>query len=101
MKPKDELERLPITIGGYVTIDDDSDTVKPYIVAGLENGKATIYGLALTEECDDIIAEKLVYDINELIGIDDSFVNVYGSLWKMRDNLLNGIPFNVREPIPA
>ena len=97
MKCKDELERLPITIGGFATTNDDSDTVKPYIVADIKNEKAVIYGLALTEDCDDVIAEKLIYDINDLIGLDDSFVNVYGSLWNMRNKLLNGIPFNIRE----
>lgn len=99
-KAKDDLDRsIEIVRGGFVTFDDDESVVKPYIVSEVKDEKATIYGLALTPEHDDVIALKINCDVNMLIGMDDSFVNYNGSLYRLREKILSGEPVNIREAV--
>lgn len=99
-KAKDDLSRsIEIKRGVFVTFDDVESVVKPYIVSEVEDDKATIYGLTLTPEHDDVLALKITCDVKMLIGIDDSFVNYNGSLWRLREKILAGKPVNTREAV--
>ena len=93
-RAKNGLERKPINVNDFVTINDDSDTVEVHV--GIYDTMATIYALELTAEKDDIaIAEKFI-PLDELIYIDDIFVTVDSIMWQIRENLLNGKTIQTR-----
>ena len=89
-KPKDLLDRsIPITSGDFVTIYDDADFCKVGLVKSIDEGIAVIYNLLITEENDDIYLEEKEIEVSQLVYLDDSFVNVNGVLWQIRDCIKN------------
>lgn len=86
--PKDilieEAEGIEIKQGDFVTIYDSRDVVDTYYVDRIMEDKAMIVGLKLSPEKDDILPNRIIIDINKLIYINDSFVNVNGALWNLR-----------------
>lgn len=93
---KNGLERKPINVNDFVTINDDSDTVEVYVVKGIYDTMATIYALELTAEKDDIAITEKFIPLDELIYIDDIFVTVDSIMWQIRENLLNGKTIQTR-----
>ncbi len=93
-KPKDDLERdlkENLEVGDVVTIDDDANTVEVYIVKSIkDNELATICGLQITSARDDVYIEEITIPLKLLIYIGNSFINLNGYLWKVRDKILKG-----------
>ena len=87
-KVKDILERKIISVGDFVTINDDSNIIEAYVVKDIHGTTATIYALELTAEKDDAIIVEKIIAFNELIHIDDSFVTVNSLLWQVREKIL-------------
>lgn len=92
VKAKDKLveetKDIGIGEGDFVTFYDDSEVVDVYVVESLfEDDTAQIVGLSLTKEKDDVIIKRAIVDIDKLIYLNNSFVNVDGMLWNIRKKL--------------
>ena len=88
-RPKDLLERQPISKGDFVTTDDDSDVVKLYVVKSIDNDLATVLYLGLTHELDNVEVNEIVMPISSLIYADESFSSVGGLLWQIRETVIS------------
>ena len=80
-----------ISVGDIVTIDDNSNVIDTYVVKSISNNIATICGIQITEEKDDVFIYDTEVDIEYLIYLGDSFVNFNGLLWKIKTQIDNGI----------
>ena len=89
IKTKDFLARLPISVGDFVTPNDDSDYVQLYILTDISNNVATIAYLDFTYERDDVVLSEMKMDLDKLIFIDESFATVGGALWQAREAVVS------------
>lgn len=89
-RPKDLLERQPISKGDFVTTNDDSDIVKLYVVKSINEDLATLLYLSLTHEIDDVQIKEISMPISSLIYADESFASVGGLLWQVREAAFSG-----------
>ena len=90
-RAKNLLNRdLMISVGDIVTIDDDSDIAEAYVVKKIDDKMATICGIKLTEEKDDVYIEEMNICLRSLLYLGDSFVNLNGLLWKIKGQIDKG-----------
>ena len=91
-RAKDLLNNnIKVSVGDIVTINDDNDTVETYVVKDINDTSVTICGIRITEEKDDIIIDEIEKRLNDIIYIGDSFININGYLWKIRERILKGL----------
>lgn len=94
MNPKDALDRdAKISIGDVVTIDDDSSIIETYIVRKINDTLATICGIAITPEKDDVYIKEISIPVKSLLYLGTPFINVNGYLWRVREAILKNKPF--------
>ena len=90
-RAKNLLNRdVMISVGDIVTIDDDSDIAEAYVVKKIDDKMATICGIKLTEEKDDVYIEEMNICLRSLLYLGDSFVNLNGLLWKIKGQIDKG-----------
>ena len=90
-RAKNLLNRdLMISVGDIVTIDDDSDIAEAYVVKKIDDKMATICGIKLTEEKDNVYIEEMNICLRSLLYLGDSFVNLNGLLWKIKGQIDKG-----------
>lgn len=88
--PKAFLDKeIPIKKGDFVTTNDGC-SIKIYAVKEVSERMTTMYSVELTELEDDISIHLYYAFTEDLIFIDDSFVNVNGILWNIRQKILDG-----------
>ena len=91
-RAKDLLNNnIKVSVGDIVTINDDNDIVETYVVKDINDTSVTICGIRITEEKDDIIIDEIEKRLNDIIYIGDSFININGYLWKIRERILKGL----------
>ena len=91
-RAKDLLNNnIKVSVGDIVTINDDNDIVETYVVKDINDTFVTICGIRITEEKDDIIIDEIEKRLNDIIYIGDSFININGYLWKIRERILKGL----------
>lgn len=91
-RAKDLLNNnIKVSVGDIVTINDDNDIVETYVVKDINDTFVTICGIRITEEKDDIIIDEIEKKLNDIIYIGDSFININGYLWKIRERILKGL----------
>lgn len=88
-RPKDLLERSPISKGDFVTTNDDSDIVKLYVVKSINEDLATLLYLTITHEIDNLEVKEITMPLSSLIFADESFASVGGLLWQIREAVLS------------
>lgn len=88
---KSLLEREKgICKGDFVTIDNESQ-LEVYVVKEITNDNmAILYYLDLTESKDDICIKIIYVPTFSLLYLGDSYVNVGGLLWQIRNKIMNG-----------
>lgn len=90
IKPKDLLERdIEIKVGDFVTTNDDSELIKAMVVKDIDQSIATVCYICMTVTCDDIYVQEEKVELSSLLYLGDSFVNVNGHLWKIRESIVN------------
>ena len=90
-RAKDLLDKdVAISVGDIVTIDDDSDVAEAYVVRRINDKMATICGIKLTEEKEDVYIEEMNICLRSLLYLGDSFVNLNGLLWKVKGQIDKG-----------
>lgn len=88
-KAKDALDRdLEPTRGDFVTVYDNSKIVEVYVLKELNYPNAILYKLCLTNELDDVYVAEVCVPMDDLVYVDESFVNVNGYLWDIRNKVL-------------
>ena len=85
--PKDLLDRdIPVEIGSFATLDDNLP-LKLFIVAAIQGDIATLGELELTDTKDDVCLRLTDVSLSKVLAVDDSFVNMNGVLWNIRERL--------------
>lgn len=88
--PKDILKKdINISIGDIVTINDDNENVEAYIVKKMNSETATLCSIEITVMKDDIYVKETDIPIERLLYLGDSFINVNGFLWNVRESILS------------
>ena len=88
VNPKDLLDKgIKLHIGDFVTIDDNGD-VQVSVVREIDDDEVTLCSIEITESKDDIYIKQSVAQIKDVIYVGESFVNVGGLLWRVRDAIL-------------
>lgn len=82
----------------FVSIEGASNY---HFVSDIQNDVATVVGMKLTESGDSIIFYARFINMNKLKQVDESFININGPLFILRDNIKNGINDEYIEGITA
>ena len=82
--PKDR--DIPVEIGSFATLDDNLP-LKLFIVASIQGDIATLGELELTDTKDDVCLRLTDVSLSKVLAVDDSFVNMNGVLWNIRERL--------------
>lgn len=89
-KAKDLLDKdKEIKEGDFVTINNDAP-VEVYVVKSITGSTAALYCIEITESKDDVYVKEVYVPTNDLLYLGESYVNVGGMLWKIRDKVLKG-----------
>lgn len=77
--------------GDFVTTNDDNEVVEAYVVEKVDGDCLTLCGIKLTEEKDDVVPYSFGVHKSEILYIGDAFVNMYGALWNIKQQILSTI----------
>ena len=61
-----------------------------YFVKSIVDDIATLISIEITEAHDDVYIKATLAPIDEILYLGDSFINVNGYLWNVRDSILKG-----------
>lgn len=90
---KDLLDRdIEISVGDVVAIDDDKTVIETYVVRKIDDTLATICGIAITPEKDDVYIKEINIPVKSLLYLGTPFINVNGYLWRVREAILKNKP---------
>ena len=77
--------------GDFVTINDDKEVVEAYVVEKVDGDTLSLCGIRLTAEKDDVVPYTFGVHKSEVLYIGEAFVNMYGALWNIRNQIMNTI----------
>ena len=83
------LRNMELEVGSFVTKNDDSDVIELHVLKDISGDIGTIITLSLTESLDDVYTQESMIPVSELIAVDESFANVNGYLWNIRQGILH------------
>lgn len=62
-----------------------------YFIYDIHNDVATVIGMKVTESGDSIMFYSRFVNMNKLKQVDESYININGPLFILRDNMKNGV----------